>query len=189
MPYGKVSYVIVYLIHFAKPLGHARHYIGTTRVYRSRMRAHRKGQGAAILRACKTQGINWRVVRKWFGSRKLERRLKARKSAASLCPVCSRRRCADNKRTRQARQNMVSKRKTDIEWSERRKSEIKSLQIINTVVCPTCGAAKGKSCVTVRGINNQPTSIHTRRKQAASSASSQVRDKHDQKDTASTETA
>lgn len=140
--------MIVYLIHFARPLGHARHYIGTTRVYQARMRAHRAGRGAALLRACKAQGINWRVVRKWYGSRKLERQLKARKDSSSLCPVCKRRRSAYKKRIRRAK--MASKNERNI---------------ITTTVCPTCKANAGKVCKTIRGtLRGQDTSIHPRRR-------------------------
>lgn len=140
--------MIVYLIHFAKPLGHARHYIGTTRVYQSRMRAHRAGRGAAILRACMVQGINWRVVRKWYGSRKLERQLKARKDSAALCPVCKRRRSAYSKRNRRAKMASTNER-----------------NIIQTTVCPTCKAQPGKVCKTVRGkLRGQDTSIHPKRR-------------------------
>src|SRR6185369_4740006 len=124
-----VAYLIVYLIHFAKPLGHARHYIGTTRAYQSRMRAHRSGRGASILRACNERDINWRVVRKWFGSRKLERRLKARKSAASLCPVCSRRRSAANRRTRSARGKLMA--------------SARERKTVEDTPCPTCKAKPG----------------------------------------------
>lgn len=38
------------------------------------------------------------------------------------------------------------------------------LDIIAQTTCPTCGAKPGKPCVTVRGITNQPTSIHPRRR-------------------------
>lgn len=148
--------MIVYLIHFSQPLGHARHYIGTTRVYASRMRAHKAGRGASILRACNERGVNWRVVRKWYGSRKKEKQLKARKDSASLCPVCSRRRRAYRKRWTRARAKDVASQ------GER--------MIIKTTACPKCKARAGQQCTIIRNrpgdptANRKLTSLHPGRK-------------------------
>lgn len=79
----------VYLIHFSKPLKHARHYLGKTRDLKQRLKDHAAGCGARILAACNRKGIRWRVVRVWHkADKKLERRLKAHHRAA-LCPTCS----------------------------------------------------------------------------------------------------
>lgn len=80
---------VVYLIHFDVPLHHARHYIGFCRSYaglETRFEYHSRGQGSRLLRAV---GTGWKLVRLWKGSRDDERRLKNRKEAPALCPVCS----------------------------------------------------------------------------------------------------
>ena len=86
----------VYLIHLdaalgnpASPHGQARHYLGSTLDVDRRCQDHAHGAGAAMLRAATARGIPWRVVRTWPGGRALERKVKARKDAAALCPVCS----------------------------------------------------------------------------------------------------
>ena len=79
----------VYLIHFARPLAHARHYLGWSSDLPSRIAAHRKGQGARLMEVISQAGIPWEVVRTWEGSRRLERALKERGGhAAALCPLC-----------------------------------------------------------------------------------------------------
>lgn len=92
-----MSRPIVYLIYFAWPLGdrdpvairsRASHYLGTTYDLRARLRQHRSGQGAAIMRAMRDQRIPWFVARTWVGGRALERALKRRHNNPSLCPAC-----------------------------------------------------------------------------------------------------
>lgn len=102
---------MVYLIHFAKPLAHSRHYIGYTpdEQLKSRIDKHRKtkltretdpitgdtkwvkhGEGANIMGAVNTKGIGWEVVRIWpTGDRTLERKLKDTKKSRVYCPICS----------------------------------------------------------------------------------------------------
>jgi hypothetical protein len=55
-----VSRSVVYLIHFGWPLGDldnpramAGHYLGTAYDLAARLRRHRTGMGAAIMRACR----------------------------------------------------------------------------------------------------------------------------------------
>lgn len=142
--------MIVYIIHFSKKLGHAQHYIGTTKVYKKRMAAHRANRGASILKACNERGIKWRVVDKQIGSRKLERKLKSRKDTASLCPVCKHKRRRQNNRTRRIR--MASQREN---------------KIVSITTCPLCKAQPGKLCVTVKGkLRGQNTSLHKQRREA-----------------------
>lgn len=85
----------VYLIHFDRPLGDpnnprgtASHYIGYTDNLERRLKEHAEGRGAAIMRAVWLAGIPWHVVRTWEGGRDLERKLKRRKKARCLCPIC-----------------------------------------------------------------------------------------------------
>jgi hypothetical protein len=80
----------VYLIHFDRPLHHARHYIGFCfESTAARLARHMAGNGAKILRALNAAGIAYRIVRTWDeGDKVLERKLKGRKNAKRLCPVC-----------------------------------------------------------------------------------------------------
>ena len=80
----------VYLIHFETNLKHARHYIGATDDVEARLKRHRKGAGANILRVCNDKGISYKVVRVWEDKPiGFERRLKNRKEAPALCPICN----------------------------------------------------------------------------------------------------
>ncbi len=80
----------VYLIHFASPLSHARHYLGWTEgPLEERLESHRAGTGARILRACKEEGIPWTVVRTWTSvDRYFERWLKKQSNSPKFCPTC-----------------------------------------------------------------------------------------------------
>lgn len=83
----------VYLIHFDKPLAHAQHYMGfadgdETKIA-ARLKRHRKNRGSALMAAVNAAGINYDVVRVWPDyTRDDERKLKNRKKARELCPVC-----------------------------------------------------------------------------------------------------
>ncbi len=79
----------VYLIHFATPYKHVRHYLGSTDDLEARIERHRAGNGARLMEVITGAGIGWTVVRTWEGGRKLERRLKNWKHAAQFCPACS----------------------------------------------------------------------------------------------------
>jgi predicted GIY-YIG superfamily endonuclease len=80
----------VYLIHFDTPLAHARHYLGYADDISRRVATHKRGQGARILQVCIERGITFQLVRTWRGrNRAWERRLKNRKNAKILCPVCN----------------------------------------------------------------------------------------------------
>ena len=79
----------VYLIHLDTPLRHAKHYVGLADDLDARLERHRSGQGARMLAVCRERGITWRLVRTWQGDRKFERRLKNRKEAPKLCPLCA----------------------------------------------------------------------------------------------------
>jgi predicted GIY-YIG superfamily endonuclease len=82
---------MVYLIHFETPYKHARHYIGFAEEdLDQRMKKHKDGLGAKLMRAVTNAGIKWFVARLWKdGSRTFERELKNRKNAKYLCPVCN----------------------------------------------------------------------------------------------------
>jgi hypothetical protein len=78
----------VYLIHFDKPLCHARHYLGFSEDLPGRIQKHRNGQSAAFMKAISKQGISWHVLRIWDGDRTFERMLKDQHNASHLCPTC-----------------------------------------------------------------------------------------------------
>ena len=88
---------IVYLIHFARPIGNlgssygrAQHYIGwTPGTLEARLEVHRSGNGARIMAAVTAAGIDWQVTRTWEGGRDFERELKRAKSTPRLCFACS----------------------------------------------------------------------------------------------------
>jgi predicted GIY-YIG superfamily endonuclease len=80
---------IVYLIHFNKPLAHARHYLGSTDGLERRLHEHEQGNGSKLLAAVARAGIPWQLARTWPGDRAWERRLKRYKKSRRLCPICS----------------------------------------------------------------------------------------------------
>lgn len=83
----------MYLYHFDEAIGSekhtAQHYLGSCVDLRKRDGLHRSGKGAKILAWCITHGIGIRVVRTWYGGRRLERKLKARHNSKKLCPICT----------------------------------------------------------------------------------------------------
>lgn len=79
---------MIYLLHFDRPLHHARHYLGYAQDVEARVKRHWKGHGSRLVRAVMEAGIWVRVVRTWEGDRNLERRLHNRKNTPQLCPEC-----------------------------------------------------------------------------------------------------
>jgi len=83
---------MIYLIHFERPLHHARHYLGFCEDggLEARLERHATGRGSKLMKAVQQAGIRWCVVRTWpDGTRDEERRLKNRKNTPCLCPVCT----------------------------------------------------------------------------------------------------
>lgn len=81
---------VVYLLHFAAPYKHARHYVGYSERLTERLAHHAAGRGARLMAAVSAAGIDYTVARVWKGAdRTFERRLHRRNGAAPLCPVCS----------------------------------------------------------------------------------------------------
>lgn len=84
---------MVYLLHFSQPYKHARHYVGwsaTRRTLRLRLEHHRSGSGARLMQVVARAGIGFELARVWKrGDRTFERRVKNRKEAPRLCPICS----------------------------------------------------------------------------------------------------
>lgn len=90
---GNASEVhMVYLIHFERPISDkhtTQHYLGYAKSLKSRIAEHKAGVGARLCQVALERGIGFEVVRTWEGGRDLERKLKNRKNAPCLCPVCS----------------------------------------------------------------------------------------------------
>jgi predicted GIY-YIG superfamily endonuclease len=79
---------LVYLIHFARPYRHARHYTGWTRDLDTRLALHKTGGGARLLQVITLAGIDWTLARTWPGGRARERQLKRQGGASRRCPLC-----------------------------------------------------------------------------------------------------
>lgn len=83
---------MVYLIHIHPAISHARHYIGTCADNRldTRLSEHEKGQGARLTQVARELGRELILTRVWTGKgRRFERKLKNRKNAPKLCPLCN----------------------------------------------------------------------------------------------------
>jgi len=79
----------VYLIHFDPAYRHARHYMGWAADIERRVEEHRKGTGARLTQVVAGTGADLVLARVWEGQgRAFERRLKNRKEAPRLCPIC-----------------------------------------------------------------------------------------------------
>jgi predicted GIY-YIG superfamily endonuclease len=79
----------IYLLHFDRPLKHAKHYLGWTRDLDARLAYHGSGNGARLLAACKREGIGWKLARTWGPSnRHRERQIKNQGGLSRSCPMC-----------------------------------------------------------------------------------------------------
>ncbi len=79
---------VVYLLHFSRPLAHAKHYLGSAQNLDERLAEHQRGQGARLTQVVLELGISFECVRTWKGGRKEEREFKNWKKATALCPLC-----------------------------------------------------------------------------------------------------
>lgn len=83
---------MVYLIHIHPSIHHSRHYLGYCADNRldNRLNEHEKGQGARLTRVARELGRELILTRVWVGKgRRFERKLKNRKNAPRLCPLCN----------------------------------------------------------------------------------------------------
>ena len=78
----------LYLLHFARPLSHARHYLGLTHDVSSRLEEHVRGHGARLMEVITEAGIDWELAAIGRGTRLVERRLKLRQYTPRICPIC-----------------------------------------------------------------------------------------------------
>jgi len=80
----------VYLIHLEPSYRHAKHYVGFAEDVEPRINAHLHGRGARLTQVAHDAGCALILARVWpDGDRMLERRIKNRKNAPKLCPICS----------------------------------------------------------------------------------------------------
>jgi predicted GIY-YIG superfamily endonuclease len=79
----------VYLLHFDKPFGHARHYIGWARNLDRRLAYHGTLSGARLLYMAAQAGVTWQLARTWEDvTKNRERQLKNKGGASRMCPLC-----------------------------------------------------------------------------------------------------
>ena len=79
---------MIYLIHFASPYKHARHYTGCTNDLTTRLHQHRAGTGARLMEVVTQAGIAWELAATWEGSYPEEQALKAQHNGPRHCPIC-----------------------------------------------------------------------------------------------------
>lgn len=119
---------MIYLIHFDKPLKHAKHYIGFAEDdIEKRIKEHKSGQGAKILRALKQNGIDFNVVLSIKGDRNFERRMKNRKKADGFCPVCNPKSYKKVIRTLRDKHSILPP-PSEGKWPKKENSEVQSMQ-------------------------------------------------------------
>lgn len=83
----------VYLLCFAEPYQHAKHYMGWSKDHPEkeggRIDQHRKGQGARLTQVVVQQGIEFTVSRIWEDvDRNFERKKKNQGGSTRHCPLC-----------------------------------------------------------------------------------------------------
>jgi hypothetical protein len=77
-------------LHFTKPFGRARHYIGWSPDINRRVSRHKEGKGAKFTMGALRHGADLLLVRIWpGGDRRLEWELKHKGTHQALCPLCS----------------------------------------------------------------------------------------------------
>lgn len=79
----------IYLIHFERPLHHARHYLGWTTSVVDRLDRHSAGNGSRLMAAVNQAGIPYSIARIWPRStRDQERAMKRWHKSRLWCPIC-----------------------------------------------------------------------------------------------------
>lgn len=84
---------MVYLLHFNESYCHAKHYIGFVdggkKELEARLKHHRAGTGAKLMKVVTDAGISFKLARVWpDGDRHFERHLKNMKKSSKYCPIC-----------------------------------------------------------------------------------------------------
>jgi hypothetical protein len=79
----------IYLLHFSSPFGHAKHYLGYTKVtLEARLSQHGTSDGANLMWHVRKAGITWKLARTWEGDRTRETALKRQGGHSRKCPLC-----------------------------------------------------------------------------------------------------
>lgn len=83
----------IYLIHFAEPIAHARHYLGAARDLEARIEYHKKNRGSRLIAEANRLEIQWWLTRLWQSKAGInpfhvEKALKARGRRHVFCPLC-----------------------------------------------------------------------------------------------------
>lgn len=85
---------MIYVLHFAEPYHHARHYLGfaeNEKAVERRVRQHLEGTGrrpSPLVRAVRAAKIEVIHVATFEGDRDAERRIKDGARTAAFCPMC-----------------------------------------------------------------------------------------------------
>jgi len=84
----------VYIIHFCTPWHTSdgrtlEHYVGFSKKLTKRLAHHRSGSGANFLREAIKRGIEFRLVVRFSGTKRDERRLKETGHIKKYCPCCN----------------------------------------------------------------------------------------------------
>lgn len=86
-----MSPFIVYMLHFERPVGRARHYVGSAQAsaFRARLKRHKAGTGAALTSEAVKRGIAMRVSNIWPAeTRAREQEIKAAGKFSRHCVYC-----------------------------------------------------------------------------------------------------
>lgn len=82
---------VVYMLHFERPIGKARHYVGSTEspALRARIKRHKSGGGAALTSEAVRLKIPMRIAHIWTAqSRAREQEIKAAGKFSRHCVYC-----------------------------------------------------------------------------------------------------
>lgn len=86
----------LYVIHFDKPLKHARHYLGSTHNPFQRLEAHATGNGARLTEVLKELGEAWKLAALYEVNdnipvtlREIEAVVKTQANGPRFCPICN----------------------------------------------------------------------------------------------------
>lgn len=83
---------MIYVLHFDRPLSHARHYTGYVESVgglERRLAEHAAGRGARLMEVIAERGIGWTLARVTEGGRSKERQIKRSGNVPrSHCPLC-----------------------------------------------------------------------------------------------------
>lgn len=88
----KINKSGVYLLHFKDKISDkhtTQHYLGYADDIDARAAQHKSGKGARLTQVAKEKNIDFDIAKTWPGKdRNFERKMKNRKNAPKLCPIC-----------------------------------------------------------------------------------------------------